>query len=122
LKKRGGGGSELCMKQSLVGDPHVYDLFWTFSLLSTNTQQQKYSLEMIGKLPGVHMYDSFAYDTALLHYFVNADKGRSTQSGSHTPRAMRLSGGSLRGSIRGSSMRGSFRNRGPFSLGTIRVV
>jgi hypothetical protein len=26
------------------------------------------------------MYDSFAYDTALLHYFVNADKGRSTQS------------------------------------------
>jgi hypothetical protein len=62
------------------------------------------------------MYDGFAYDTALLHYFVSADKGRRTQSGSNTARSMRLSGGSLRGSIRGVSMRGSFRSKGRFSL------
>jgi hypothetical protein len=71
---------------------------------------------MIGKLPGAKVYDSFAYDTALLHYFVSADKGRRTQSGSNTARSMRLSGGSLRGSFRGASMRGSFRSRGRFSI------
>ncbi|KAG7352019.1 sserine/threonine protein kinase with PASTA sensor domain [Nitzschia inconspicua] len=79
-------------------------------------ENNKQILEMIDKLPGVKMYDSFAYDTALLHYFVSADKGRRTQSGSNTARSMRLSGGSLRGSFRSASMRGSFRSKGRFSL------
>jgi calcium-dependent protein kinase len=73
-------------------------------------------LNMMEKLPGAKMYDAFAYDIALLQYFVSPDKGRRTQTGSSTARAMRLSGGSLRGgSLRGGSfrgsMRGSFRNR-----------
>jgi hypothetical protein len=71
---------------------------------------------MIEKLPGVNIYDGFAYDTALLHYFVSVDKGRPTQNGSHNARSLRLSGGSLRGPARGASMRGSFRSRGGFTL------
>lgn len=76
-----------------------------------------FSLSMMEKLPGSKMYDDFAYDTALLQYFVSPDKGRRTQTGSSTARAMRLSGGSLRGgSLRGGSMRGSFRNKARASI------
>ncbi|KAL3939252.1 MAG: hypothetical protein SGARI_001441 [Bacillariaceae sp.] len=68
-------------------------------------------LTMMDKLPGAKMYDAFAYDTALLLYFVSPDKGRRTQTGSSTARAMRLSGGSMRGGSLRGSFRGSMRGR-----------
>jgi len=68
-------------------------------------------LEMIDKLPGSKLYSSFAYDTALLQDFVfDSDKGRLSHSGSaRFGRSLRLSGGSFRGSLRGS-----FRSRSIF--------
>jgi hypothetical protein len=70
-------------------------------------------LETIEKLPGSKAYNSFAYDTALLQDFVvdQGKGGRRSMSGSHrgSVTALRLSGGSFRGSLRGS-----FRSRSVF--------
>jgi hypothetical protein len=74
-----------------------------------------YSLETIEKLPGAKMYNSFAYDTALLRDFVtDGERGggaRRSLSGSHRPAAYRLSGGSFRGSLRGSLSKSVFRKK-----------
>lgn len=77
-----------------------------------------YSLQTIEKLPGAKVYNSFAYDTALLRDFVtDGERGssaRRTLTGSHHgAAAYRLSGGSFRGSLRGS-FRGSFRSKSVF--------
>ena len=76
---------------------------------------------MIDKLPGGKMYDNFAYDIGVLHYFLDGD-GRN-QMGTHRSHtgsnrhARRASGsGSVsgaRGSFRGS-LRGSFRGKSFF--------
>ena len=47
---------------------------------------------MIEKLPGSDLYDSFAYDIAVLKYFVGARQsgGRAVQSGSNKKRSSRV--------------------------------
>mmetsp|Transcript_53649 Transcript_53649/g.130713 ORF Transcript_53649/g.130713 Transcript_53649/m.130713 type:complete len:819 (-) Transcript_53649:1308-3764(-) len=83
--------------------------------------EQDQVLEMIDKLPGGKMYDNFAYDVGVLHYFLDGDGQNQmgtlqSQTGS-SRHARRASGtGSVsgaRGSFRGS-LRGSFRGKSFF--------
>jgi serine/threonine protein kinase len=80
-------------------------------------EEQDQVLEMIDKLPGGNVYDGFAYDVAVLHYFLgeghNPGGTYRSQTGSNR-QARRASGtGSVsghRGTFRGS-FRGSFRGK-----------
>jgi hypothetical protein len=96
--------------------------FISFFLSCGPFSPHKYSLGIIQTLPGASMYDSFAYDVGVLHFFV--DETKNGQSGSYRS----LSGSSRRyqrttsgngsdsGSLR-NSLKGSLQRAGSFSRG-----
>eukprot|EP00934_Nitzschia_sp_Nitz4_P003188 Nitzschia sp. Nitz4//scaffold81_size91200//84479//86307//NITZ4_005003-RA/size91200-snap-gene-0.26-mRNA-1//1//CDS//3329558761//3178//frame0 len=82
------------------------------SLLKEHKHDQV--LAMIDKLPGSSSYDTFAYDIALLKEFSREDKDDKRLTNSMRAGGRRRMGSGMNSSLRGASLRGSFRGGSMF--------